>query len=131
MELTLTLTAFILGTLAWFEPCTIATHTLFTARTHRETRNRCCSQLMMVWLSRSLLSMTLLALALFILPVPKWNALMPSIILLVMALIYLVSRFIYIPVPHLDFYRLLPFNSRLPESIKLGMSLPVPCPCSS
>ena len=124
MQMTLALTAFILGTLAWFEPCTIATHTLFTARTHRETQARCCRQLFMVWLSRSLLSIGLLVLALFTLPSPNWNAQQPSIILSVMALLYLVSRFIYIPIPHLSFYRLLPFSHRFAQSVKLGMTLP-------
>lgn len=124
MTLSLILAAFTLGTLAWFEPCTIATHTLFTARAHREPQARCCHQLIMVWLSRSLLCVGLIVLALFGLPVPEWNGQLPSIFLSIMALLYLLSRFIYIPIPHFDFYRLLPFNNRLPESIKLGMSLP-------
>lgn len=124
MELTLILTALVLGTLAWFEPCTIATHTLFTARTHRQPQAYCCKQLLAVWLSRSLLCIGLLVLALLTLPRPNWGAALPSIILSAMALLYLVSRLIYIPIPHLSFYRLLPFNRRLAESIKLGMTLP-------
>jgi len=41
-----------------------------------------------------------------------------------MAIIYGLSQFIYIPVPHLAFYKLLPLSSRLPYSIKLGLALP-------
>jgi len=124
MELTLALSALILGLLAYFEPCTIATHTLFTARTHREPQARCCRQLISVWLSRSLLSIGLLVLALLTLPRPEWQGQQASLILSIMALLYLVSRFIYIPIPHLTLYRLLPFQRHLAESIKLGMTLP-------
>lgn len=49
---------------------------------------------------------------------------MPSIILSMMAVLYLVSRYVYIPVPHLEFFRLLPGNERLPHAIRLGLTLP-------
>ncbi|HEB96771.1 MAG TPA: hypothetical protein ENI96_10125 [Sedimenticola thiotaurini] len=41
-----------------------------------------------------------------------------------MATLYLVSRYVYIPVPHLAFHRLLPGGSRLPQSLQLGLTLP-------
>lgn len=124
MSMTLLLAAFVLGSLAFFEPCTIATHTLFTARAYRKPQRHCCKQMIAVWLSRSLLSIGLLVLALLVLPQPHWGAQQPSIILSAMALLYLLSRVIYIPIPHLTFYRLLPYQRRLAESIKLGMTLP-------
>jgi len=51
-----------LGLLAFFEPCTIATNTLFSVRAHRDDRH-CCQSLLSVWITRSLLMSTLLTLA--------------------------------------------------------------------
>ena len=124
MEVVVLLSALLLGTLAFFEPCTIATHTLFTVHAHRKTSSGCCQQLLAVWLSRILLSVGLLVLAVSLLPAPTWQATTPSLILSAMALLYLVSRRVYIPVPHLSFYRLLPYGQRLPQAIQLGLTLP-------
>jgi len=118
------LTAAILGLLAFFEPCTIATHTLFTVRAHRESNKTCCQQLLMVWITRSLMCIGLLSLAVGIATPPDWGLYTPSIILIAMAGLYLVSRFIYIPVPHLEFFRLLPGGKTLPNAIQLGLTLP-------
>lgn len=118
------LAALLLGTLAFFEPCTIATHTLFTARVHRDNTQGCCHKLLGVWLSRTLLSCSLLVLAVVFIPAPQWSAFSPSIILSVMALLYLISRFVYIPIPHLALHRLLPGGKQLPEAIQLGLTLP-------
>ena len=41
-----------------------------------------------------------------------------------MATLYIVSRFLYIPVPHLEFHRLVPGNARLPQAAQLGLTLP-------
>lgn len=118
------LAALLLGTLAFFEPCTIATHTLFTVRAHRDTSQACYRQLGVVWLSRTLLSCILLSLAVFFIPVPEWGATTPSVVLGIMAVVYLISRFIYIPIPHLTFYKILPYGERLSDAVKLGLTLP-------
>jgi len=124
MDNLILLTAFFLGSLAFFEPCTIATHTLFIARVHQQTSRICCKQFVVVWLSRSLLLASILALIVIFIRAPHWQPGTPSLILIVMAAIYLLSRFVYIPVPHLSFYKLSPYHSYLPEAIKLGLTLP-------
>ena len=116
--------AALLGTLAFFEPCTIATHTLFSARSHREGGARCCRSLFSVWLTRSLLLVGLLSAAVALTEPPAWGSYTPSLILAAMATIYIVSRFVYLPIPHLAFHRLLPGGERLPASIRLGLTLP-------
>lgn len=113
-----------LGLLAFFEPCTIATHTLFTVRAHREEGKGCCQQLLSVWVTRSVLCTVLLGLAVGLSPAPQWGIYTPSIILTVMAGLYLLSRFIYIPVPHLEFFRILPGGRKLPNAMQLGLTLP-------
>ena len=116
--------ATLLGMLAFFEPCTIATNTLYSVRAHREGTRRCCHELITVWLARCALSVTLLAVLVAVLPRPEWGPWMPSMILAVMALVYVVSRFVYLPVPHLEFWRLLPGGRRLGEGLRLGLTLP-------
>ncbi len=116
--------AMLLGLLAFFEPCTIATHTLFAARrSHARpaSRNR---ELLTIWLIRCLLLAVLFSLAVVALPRPQWGAYAPSIMLTVMALLYLVSRRAYIPVPHLAFHRLIPGLSAPTEVARLGLTLP-------
>ena len=121
----LLLSATLLGLLAFFEPCTIATHTLFSVKVnHENNQKNCCQSLLAVWLSRSLLLVTIFAAVTFFTTPPTWNDTLPSIILSVMAIVYLVSRFVYIPVPHLAFYKLLPASNRLPYSVQLGLTLP-------
>ncbi len=117
-------TAALLGALAFFEPCTIATHTLFSARSHRASRLQCCRDLLGVWLSRSALMTGLLVAAVVLTDAPAWGPLAPSLILAAMATIYIVSRFVYIPIPHLAFHKLLPGGARLPHAIQLGLTLP-------
>ena len=52
----LLLSAAILGLLAFFEPCTIATHTLFSSRLHKTNDKYSSYQSMgLLWLSRSIL----------------------------------------------------------------------------
>lgn len=116
--------AAMLGALSFFEPCTIATHTLFSARSHTQSRRRCGEGLMALWMSRSLFAVGLLVLAVFLTPSPQWGAIMPSVVLAVMASVYLISRFLYIPVPHLEFHKLLPGGQKLPHAVQLGLTLP-------
>jgi len=121
----LLITAALLGLLAFFEPCTIATHTLYSVRAHQSTDNKaCCQSLFAVWLSRTALLVVLFTLAVFFTETPQWGAYTPSIILFAMAVLYLISRFVYIPVPHLEFFRLLPGGKSLPHGLQLGLTLP-------
>lgn len=124
MTVLLLASAILLGLLAFFEPCTIATHTLFSARTYRTKRRSCCQSLLTVWLTRSMLLIGLLVLAVLLSEPPQWGAYLPSLILVAMAAVYIISRFAYIPVPHLAFFRLLPAGKSLPFAIQLGLTLP-------
>ncbi len=117
-------TASVLGLLSFFEPCTIATHTLFSVRAHTRPWPACCRELFVLWLTRSLLVTSLLTVAVLLTSPPAWGGLLPSVILAVMASVYIVSRFVYLPVPHLEFHRLLPGSARLPAAVRLGLTLP-------
>jgi len=121
----LLLSASLLGLLAFFEPCTIATHTLYSVKVSRSGDKKVCWQsLVAVWLSRSLLFVMLFVFAVIFISPPVWGDTLPSIFLSVIAIIYLVSRCIYIPVPHLELYKLLPGAKRFSYSLKLGLTLP-------
>ncbi|MEK7815573.1 MAG: hypothetical protein AAB294_01990 [Pseudomonadota bacterium] len=117
-------TASVLGLLSFFEPCTIATHTLFSARAHARPWPACCRELFVLWVTRNLLVTGLLAVAVLLIPPVKWGEVLPSVILAVMASVYIVSRFAYVPVPHLEFHRLVPGGLRLPAAVRLGLTLP-------
>jgi len=122
-------TAAILGALAFFEPCTIATHTLFAVRAHQKSATLRMLDVFLIWIVRSLLLIALFALAtqfnvLSGIDGLTINATTASIVLAAMALVYLISRKIYIPIPHLEFFRLIPFSSRLPDSVRLGLTAP-------
>ncbi len=119
------LSATLLGLLAFFEPCTIATHTLFSARANLSgDQKACCQSMVAVWLSRCLLLVILFVSAVTLTSQPVWGDTLPSIILSAFAIIYIVSRFIYIPIPHLEFFKLLPGSKRMPHSVRLGLTLP-------
>ncbi|MFV2059689.1 MAG: cytochrome c biogenesis CcdA family protein [Gammaproteobacteria bacterium] len=120
----LLLTAALLGLLAFFEPCTIATHTLFSVRIHQSENKQCCQNLLSVWLSRSALLIGLFVLSVLLFDTPQWGPILPSVILAAMAVIYVLSRFTYIPVPHLEFYKLIPRSKSVPYSVQLGLTLP-------
>jgi len=121
----LLVTATVLGLLAFFEPCTIATHTLFSVRANKAADNKaCCQSLLVVWLSRSVLLVTLFVLATILIDIPQWGTYTPSIILSLMALLYIVSRFVYIPIPHFEFFKLIPGGKKLPFAVQLGTTLP-------
>jgi len=117
-------TAATLGALAFFEPCTIATHTLFAVRAHDKNPAARFFDIFIIWLTRALLLIFLFVLAAQLTGAPQIGASTASMVLAVMASVYLLSRKIYIPVPHLEFFRLLPFSSKLPDSVRLGLTAP-------
>jgi cytochrome c-type biogenesis protein len=55
---------------------------------------------------------------------PVWRPYLASIILSAIAVVYIVSRFMYIPIPHLAFFHILPAGKSLPFAAQLGMTLP-------
>jgi len=120
----LLLTAATLGALAFFEPCTIATHTLFAARAHDKSTVSRLLDIFIIWFVRTLLLVFLFVLATQFVGAGKIDRVTASIVLVVMASVYLISRKIYIPVPHLEFFRLLPFSSKLPDAVRLGLTAP-------
>jgi cytochrome c-type biogenesis protein len=122
--LTLSAIAATLGLLSFFEPCTIATHTLFSVRVHTKPRAARILDLATLWMTRTLLVVSLLLLAVMFVPAPAWGGYAPSLILAVMASVYIVSRFVYVPVPHLALWRLLPSAEVLPPAVKLALTLP-------
>lgn len=119
----LLISAIVLGFLAFFEPCTIATHTLFAARLGHETARRRSFALSLLMLSRTLLLMLTFGMAAWVgLDVFPTNTAM--VMLAVIGAIYLLSRRIYLPIPHVEFYRLIPLHGRMPQALKLGLTLP-------
>ncbi len=120
----LLITAALLGLLAFYEPCTIATHTLFSVRVHQQSGARLFTPVFLLWLIRSAFLSTLLALAVFLTTPFVWNGYFPSLILALIATVYIVSRFVYLPVPHLELYRLWPQADAIPEPVRLGLTLP-------
>jgi len=117
-------TAAALGALAFFEPCTIATHTLFAVRAHAKNPASRMWDVFIIWLVRSLLLALLFVLATQLIGAPNIDATTASLVLVVMASVYLISRKIYIPVPHLEFFRLLPYSAKLPDAVRLGLTAP-------
>ncbi|MFQ6605258.1 MAG: cytochrome c biogenesis CcdA family protein [Fidelibacterota bacterium] len=119
----LLLSAAVLGLLAFFEPCTIATHTLFAVRAHQNPGHR-LSALFTLFFSRVLLLITLLVIAVALAPAIRWMPALPGIILLFLAAVYIVSRFTYVPIPHLAFTKLLPSSRTQNPDVQLGLTLP-------
>ncbi len=113
-----------LGALAFFEPCTIATHTLFAVRAHQKNTVLRLTDMTLIWLVRSLLFMVLFVAAVLFIDEPNISETMAAIVLGVMGSVYLISRKVYIPVPHLEFFRLIPLSTKLPDSIRLGLTAP-------
>ena len=120
----LLVTAAGLGLLAFFEPCTIATHALFAARAHRKKQNAGAMDMLLIWGARSLLITGLFVAATLLTRAPEIQPITAAYVLTGMALVYLLSRKLYLPVPHLEFFRLLPGAGRLPDSIRLGLTAP-------
>jgi cytochrome c-type biogenesis protein len=115
--------ALVLGLLAFYEPCTIATHTLFAARAHAAPPRRRREKLTGLVIARCALLAALLGAAAALGP---WSA--PAgaaaLALVTIGLVYLVTRWRYLPVPHLEAFRVLPAHDRLPEGVRLGLTLP-------
>lgn len=116
--------AAVLGLLAFFEPCTIATHTLFSVRAHARPWPGRCRELLRLWLTRSLFAVGLLLLAVAVTEPPALGGPLPSLALSLIASVYLVSRFVYLPMPHLEFWKLLPSGTVSSQAVKLGLTLP-------
>ena len=123
MNATLLITAAILGFLSFFEPCTIATHTLFAVRASQDSVERRWLALAQLMLSRTLLLVVLFSTAAMI-GLAELSSNVAMLILSVIGLIYLITRKIYLPVPHLEFFRLLPRHDGLSQGFKLGLTLP-------
>jgi len=123
MNAALLFIAAVLGLLAFFEPCTIATHTLFAVRLNHEAVRRRRLALASLVLSRTLLLMAIFGAAAWVGldVIPTATAMT---MLGVIGTIYLISRKIYLPVPHIEFFYLIPGHARLPQEIKLGLTLP-------
>lgn len=123
MSAILLMTAAVLGFLSFFEPCAIATHTLFAARaSHDSAKQRWLA------LSQLMLSRTLLLIAIFgaaaVIGLAALSSNMAMLMLAVTGLIYLITRKIYLPLPHLEFFRLLPRHDGLSQGFRLGLTLP-------
>ena len=123
MNAALLITAAVLGLLSFFEPCTIATHTLFAARAHHGSRKQRSLALAQLMLARTgLLALvfgTAATIGLTVLP-----GTVAMLMLGVIGFVYLVTRKIYLPVPHLEFFRLIPRHVDLPHGLTLGLTLP-------
>ena len=124
----LLVTAGALGLLAFFEPCTIATHVLFIQRQAQRTPRARSTGLALLWLVRGLFYSGVLTLLVAV--TGQWPAAgflqrHPQRVALglgLLALVYLASRFVYLPLPHLAVYRLLPWRVR--EPLRLALTLP-------
>lgn len=116
--------AMVLGALSFFEPCTIATHTLFSVRAHARRGLVSARELLSLWAARSLLSSVLLLVIVAVVGPLRFEAQFAGTALAVIASVYLVSRFVYIPVPHLEFWKLHPGGRTLPQAVQLGLTLP-------
>jgi len=123
MNAVLLITAAGLGFLAFFEPCTIATHTLFAARLSRKNTRQRALALAELVLSRTLLLTAIFGVAAWV-GLKNFSAGAAMTMLGVIGAIYLASRTYYLPVPHIEFFRLVPGHVRLPQGIRLGLTLP-------
>lgn len=123
MSAVLLVTAAALGLLAFFEPCTIATHTLFAARASHDAAHQRRSALAQLILSRTILLAAIFGIA-AALGLDGISAPRAALMLGLIGTVYLVSRRIYLPVPHLEFFRIIPRGHQLPQALKLGLTLP-------
>ncbi|BBP05401.1 hypothetical protein TPL01_31290 [Sulfuriferula plumbiphila] len=123
MNTILLMTAAVLGFLSFFEPCTIATHTLFAVRaSHASVKQRWLA-LVQLTLSRVLLLVAVFSAAAAI-GLAELSANTAMLMLGGIGLVYLITRKIYLPVPHLEVYRLLPRHDGLSQGLRLGLTLP-------
>ncbi len=123
MNSILLLAAAVLGFLSFFEPCTIATHTLFAVRTsHGSARNKWLALSQLI-LSRIFLLVVIFSLA-AVIGLAELSSNTAMLILGAIGFVYLITRKIYLPVPHFELYRLLPRHNELAQGLKLGLTLP-------
>lgn len=117
----------VLGALAFFEPCAIASNVLFTQYVQRISRRERFGQLGRMVLARIGL---LVALGFAVSALARAGGIaLPALFLPIayglFGLVYVVSRFVYIPVPHIRFHGIVPgAERRLAEGTKLGLTLP-------
>lgn len=123
MTTALLVSAAVLGFLAFFEPCTIATHTLFAVRAHRAGRNRCAMALAQLMLVRVVLLAAIFG-AVASVGVATPHPWLTVAMLGAIGLVYVVTRKVYLPVPHVEFFRVLPAEHRLSPGLRLGLTLP-------
>lgn len=123
MSTILLMTAAVLGFLSFFEPCTIATHTLFAVRASHDSVKHRWLVLAQLTLSRTLLLVVMFSSA-AVIGLAELSSNMAMLMLGVIGLVYLITRKIYLPVPHLEFYRLIPRHDGLSQGFKLGLTLP-------
>lgn len=123
MNTILLMTAAVLGFLSFFEPCTIATHTLFAVRASHDSAKQRWLALSQLMLSRALLLVGLFSAAAAI-GLAEISANSAMLMLGAIGLVYLITRKIYLPVPHLAFYRMLPGHDGLSQGLRLGLTLP-------
>lgn len=119
--------AVVLGALAFFEPCAIASNVLFTQYVQRISPQDRISQLGRMALARAGLLVSLgLAVSVF---ARAMGIALPDLFLPIayglFGIVYVVSRVVYIPVPHIRFHGIVPGSERrLGEGTKLGLTLP-------
>lgn len=112
-----------LGFLAFFEPCTIATHTLFAVRAHHAAPTQRALALAQLMIARVVLLAAIFASA-AVLGLATLPTRVAMAMLVVIGIVYLVTRKVYLPVPHLEFFRLFPGQDHLSQGFKLGLTLP-------
>lgn len=123
MEGVLIGTAAALGLLSFYEPCTIATHTLFAARVHAAPPGERRRALMGLLGARCALLALLFAGVATLGPL-HLPAAAATAALGIVGAVYLVTRTHYLPVPHLEVFRLLPAGERAAAGVRLGLTLP-------
>ena len=123
MTMTLILTASVLGFLSFFEPCTVATHTLFAVRANQDSPKQRWLALSQLMLARTALIVTVFVIA-AVIGLAELSSNIAMLVLGVIGLIYLLTRKIYLPVPHLEFFRLIPGHEGFSQGLKLGLTLP-------
>lgn len=122
-EILFTISA-LLGLAAYFEPCTVATHSLFSESLKRSSpANRRRSLFLFLITRFSWISLLFISVVtLFAMPEPG-QFFFPSVLAGLGAL-YLTTSFVYVPVPHLALYKIIPGNNKLAYHVKLGLTLP-------
>ena len=123
MTAVLLTSAAVLGLLSFFEPCTIATHTLFAARSSQAIRRQRLRDLVQLIFCRTFLLTLIFIVAAKIGLAPLTPALAATLLFAV-GMIYLATLKLYLPVPHLEFYRLIPGSNHGSQAFKLGFTLP-------